>query len=107
LGAKKICDHQATSISVQLTGQHVGRYGDIRPSTVFTTDPAAPPKSLSLPPNTSPSTYTEINVLKPVTVQQSTIAEWPPGSGNGGGMQYVFPEPLLDLERKGIINFNK
>lgn len=79
-------------------GQVVGRYGEIKPKTVFTTDPNASSKSLSLPPNTSPSTYTEIQVLKPIEVKQATIAEWPIGSGNGGGTQYVFPRPLSDLD---------
>ena len=86
-------------------GQVVGRYGEIGPKTVFTTEPGAPTKSLSLPPNTSPSTYSEIKILKPVGAQQATIAEWPLGSGNGGGTQYVFKRPLETLRQEGYIDY--
>ena len=87
-------------------GQSLGRYGTIGPNSNFTTAPGAAPNSLALPPNTSPSVYTEINVIKPLPgVTQSTIAEWPIGSGTGGGIQYQLPKPITILRTEGYISY--
>jgi len=88
------------------SGQTLGRYGEIRDNSNFVTNPGASPNSLALPSNTNPSVYTEIRVLKPIPgVTQSTITEWPIGSGTGGGLQYQLPMPLEILKSQGYISY--
>ena len=85
-------------------GQSLGRYGNIGPKSDFVTAPGASPDSLSLPPNTSPSVYTEIRVLKPIPgVTQSTVAPW--GGSSGMGIQYQLPKPLEILRMEGYITY--
>jgi hypothetical protein len=87
-------------------GQTLGRYGGIGPESDYATTPGATPKSLALPPNTSASVYTEIKILKPIPgVIQSNIAEWPIGSGTGGGIQYQLPMPLQMLKYLEYISY--
>jgi hypothetical protein len=85
-------------------GQSLGRYGNIGPKSDFVTAPGESPDSLSLPPNTSPSVYTEIRVLKPIPgVTQSTVAPW--GGSSGMGIQYQLPKPLEILRMEGYITY--
>ena len=87
-------------------GYELGRYGNIGSKSNYVTDTGTAPNSLALPPGTSPSTYTKIKVLKPIPgVIQSTIAEWPEGSGSGGGTQYQLPKPLEILKMEGYIYY--
>ena len=85
-------------------GRLLGRYGDIGPNSDFVTDPGASPDSLSLPPTTSSSVYTEIVVLKPIPgVIQSTVAPW--GGSSGMGIQYQLPKSLEVLKAEGYIYY--
>ncbi|QIK87140.1 TNT domain-containing protein [Erysipelothrix sp. HDW6B] len=75
------------------TGESVGRYGGIGENSKFVTQSGASSDSLSLPPNTDPSTYQNIKILKPIEgVTQSIVAPW--GDSSGGGLQYVLPKPI-------------
>ncbi|MCQ1530214.1 TNT domain-containing protein, partial [Lutispora saccharofermentans] len=92
-----------TEIKVDLQpGQSLGRYGNIGPKSNYVTAPGALPDSLSLPPNTSPSIYTELQVVKPIPgVTQSTVAPW--GGSTGLGLQYELPMPIQELIKQGYI----
>ncbi|MEA5095533.1 MAG: TNT domain-containing protein, partial [Sedimentibacter saalensis] len=92
-----------TEIKVDLQpGQSLGRYGNIGPKSNYVTSPGASPDSLSLPPNTSPSIYTELQVVKPIPgVTQSTVAPW--GGSTGLGLQYELPMPIQELIKQGYI----
>jgi len=82
----------------------LGRYGNISSNSNYATALGASPESLSLPPNTNPSIYTEIKILKPISgVVQSTVAPW--GTSPGGGVQYQLPQPLETLKELGYISY--
>jgi hypothetical protein len=84
-------------------GQTLGRYGEISAKSNYVTLPGSSPNNLSLPPNTNPSVYSEIQIIKPIHgVTQSTIAPW--GGTAGGGIQYQLPDTLLNLESSGYIH---
>jgi len=92
-----------TEVTITLQpGQTLGRYGTISDNSNFVTAPGANPSSLSLPPNTSGSIYSEYQVIKqiPNTVQ-STVAPW--GGSTGGGLQYQLPMPIQQLINDGYI----
>ncbi len=71
----------------------VGRYGAPKPNSVYVTQSGASATSLSLPPNTDPSTYINYKIIKPiVNVEQATIIPW---AGDAGlGIQYKLPKPI-------------
>ena len=71
----------------------VGRYGTPGPSSVYVTQSGASATSLSLPPNTDPSTYIDYKIVKPIPdVEQATIMPW---AGDAGlGIQYKLPKPI-------------
>ncbi len=92
-----------TELTIDLKpGQSLGRYGNIGPNSNYVTAPGASPDSLSLPPNTSPSIYTELQVVKTIPgVTQSTVAPW--GGSTGLGLQYELPMPIQDLIKQGYL----
>jgi hypothetical protein len=71
----------------------VGRYGKPGPNSVYVTQSGASSSSLSLPPNTDPSTYINYKIVKPIpNVEQATIAPW---VGDPGlGIQYKLPKTI-------------
>ena len=71
----------------------VGRNGTPKPNSVYVTQSGASATSLSLPPNTDPSTYINYKIIKPiVNVEQATIIPW---AGDAGlGIQYKLPNPI-------------
>ncbi|MGB7605002.1 MAG: glycohydrolase toxin TNT-related protein, partial [Lutisporaceae bacterium] len=92
-----------TEVSTTLQkGQSLGRYGNITPKSDYVTNTGASPSSLSLPPNTDASIYTEYVVVKPIpNTIQSTVAPW--GGDVGGGLQYKLPTPIEQLLKEGYI----
>lgn len=83
-------------------GQTLGRYGNVSSTSNYVTQPGASPSSLSLPPNTNPSIYTEYVVVKPIpNTVQSTVEAW--GGSAGGGLQYELPMPIQQLIKDGYI----
>ena len=95
-GTEKIVDLQP--------GSKLGRYGGYGRKSDFATAPGASSDSLALPPTTTSSIYQEFTVKKPIPgVSQSTVAEWPPGSKTGGGIQYKLPMTIEELLKQGYI----
>jgi hypothetical protein len=83
-------------------GQTLGRYGNVSSTSDYVTAPGASPSSLSLPPSTNSSIYTEYVVVKPIPkTVQSEVAPW--GGDPGGGLQYKLPMPISELIEKGYI----
>ena len=82
-------------------GEKVQRFGYPTSTSKFVTEFGALSESLSLPPWTDANTLIKIEILKPVKATQSTVAPW--GDSPGGGTQFVFERPLLDLIADGII----
>ena len=83
-------------------GQTLGRYGNVSSTSDYVTAPGASPNSLSLPPSTNSSIYTEYVVVKPIPkTVQSEVAPW--GGEPGGGLQYKLPMPIEQLLKEGYI----
>ena len=83
-------------------GTKIGRYGEIGPNSSFVTDTVSTASELSLPPWTDPSTYQEFTVIKPiVNVVGAEVEAW--AGSTGGGMQYVLPQTIIQLQQEGYI----
>lgn len=80
----------------------LGRYGEVKPNSCYTTKTGVNPDKLSLPPTTDPTIYSEYIVRKPIpNTTQAEIAPW--GDSPGKGEQYKLPEPISKLEEQGCI----
>ncbi|WP_373730652.1 glycohydrolase toxin TNT-related protein [Bacteroides heparinolyticus] len=80
----------------------LGRYGEVKPNSCYTTETGVNPDKLSLPPTTDPTIYSEYIVRKPIpNTTQAKIAPW--GDSPGGGKQYKLAEPISKLEEQGYI----
>ena len=87
-------------------GQTLGRYGNVGKDSDYVTPPGSTPGSLSLPPYTDTTKYTEYEVVKPIPeVTQSTVAPW--GGDQGLGTQFKLPMPIKELIEKGYIREKK
>ena len=83
-------------------GTKIGRYGEIGTNSSFVTDTISTASELSLPPWTDPSTYQEFTVIKPiVNVVGAEVEAW--AGSAGGGMQYVLPQTIIQLQQAGYI----
>ncbi len=83
-------------------GTVLGRYGEPNPNSDFVTEAGADASRLSIPPWTDTSTYIEYIVIQDIDgVIMSEVAPW--GGSTGGGIQYVLPQPILDLINKYLV----
>ena len=84
------------------TNTVVGRFGEVKENSKFVTQTGVDPEKLSLPPDTDPASYSEFIVTKPIpNVTQAEIAPW--GDSPGGGIQYLLPRPIKELEAGGYL----
>ena len=84
------------------TNTVVGRFGEVKENSKFVTQTGVDPEKLSLPPDTDSASYSEFIVTKPIpNVTQAEIAPW--GDSPGGGIQYLLPRPIKELEAGGYL----
>lgn len=79
----------------------VDRYGVTKESSVFASPKGTSADARSLLEGTDLGKYHAFEIIKPVRVKSSIIAPW--NGHAGGGIQYKFERPILELEDLGFI----
>lgn len=87
-------------------GTVVDRYGGTKESSVFASPEGTSLDARSLLEESNDLEYDIFKIIKPVRVKSSIIAPW--NGHAGGGIQYKFERPILELMDQGfIIKINK
>ena len=96
-----------TEIVTLEPGTIVDRYGGLSPQSMFAGEHGTPIPARSLNLKTTDMTiYNEYLIVKPIeNVEKAITAPW--FDSPGGGIQYVFPEPISVLIEKGFIKVLK
>ena len=94
-----------TEHEIVLQPGRYSRYGAIKDGSSYITEYGASPSQLSLPPEND-GVHIEMDVIKPISgVKKSIVAAWKPWNGVGGGIQYLLPKSIIELQNLGYLIF--